>query len=63
MLRRERHESPFGRALEAFFERDVRFLAAAEKRERLAEREPGALERGIEARRALEEWQRFRWAT
>ncbi len=60
VLRRERHEPPLGRALEAFFEGDIRFLAAAEQCERLAEVEPGALERRVEARRALEEWQRVR---
>ena len=62
VLGRERHEPPLGRALEAFFECDIRFLAAAEEGKGLAERKPGALERGIEARRALEEWQRFRGA-
>ena len=48
----ERHHAPLGRQLEAPLEGGVRLLAAAEQGERLAEREPGALERGIEPRRA-----------
>jgi hypothetical protein len=57
MLGGVRHHAPFGRALEATLEGGIRFLAAAEQRECLAEREPGALERGIEPRRTLEEGQ------
>jgi hypothetical protein len=58
VLSRERHKPTLGRALEAFFECDIRFRAAAQQGQGLAEREPGALKCGIEARRALEEWQR-----
>ena len=57
MLGGVRHHAPLGRALEASLEGGIRLLAAAEQGERLAEREPGALERGIEARRLLEEGQ------
>ena len=57
MLGGVRHHAPLGRALEASLEGGIRLLAAAEQGERLAEREPGAFERGIEPRRSLEEGQ------
>ena len=58
----ERHVAPLGREREALLEGGVGLRAAAELRERLAEAEPGALERGIEARGALEEGQGVRSA-
>ena len=49
------HQSPLRRQLEALFEGGIRFVAAAERGERLAEIEPGAFQRRIEPGRALEE--------
>jgi hypothetical protein len=59
VLRGERHQPSLRRKLEAFFESRVRLLPAAEQRERLAEREPGALEQGVKPGRALQERQRI----
>ena len=57
MLGGVRHHAPLGRALEASLEGGICLRAAAEQGERLAKREPGAFERGIEARRLFEEGQ------
>ena len=57
VLRGQRHHAALRRQREALLESLVRLGAAAEHRERLAEREPGVLELRVEARGTFEERQ------